>query len=60
MKFTPEHRGETYTLKPDTASVQLMGHKPGDYVVQVGDYGWDDGDLFIVTNKGKLKLRDIT
>lgn len=51
--------GDVYTLKPGTAVVDLLGHEPGVYKVQVGLYGWDDGDLFIVTNKGKLKLKDI-
>jgi hypothetical protein len=37
----------------------LLGVKPGVYEVLVGDYGWEDGDLYINTNKGKVKLKDL-
>lgn len=46
-------------LLPNSCSTVLVGHNPGIYEVQYGDYGWDDGDLFIITNLGKLKLRHL-
>lgn len=46
-------------LLSNSCSTVLVGHTPGIYEVQCGDYGWDDGDLFIITNLGKLKLRHL-
>jgi len=48
--------GDTIELRKGMCSVDLMGHPCGKYPVRVGNYGWDDGDLYIQTTKGKLKL----
>ena len=50
--------GRFVTLSKDDYQCGLYGHNPGTYEVFVGEYGWDDGDLYIRTNKGKLKLKD--
>lgn len=51
--------GDRIELEKETPHCRLFGVKPGFYDVMVGDYGWDDGDLYINTNKGKVKLRDL-
>jgi hypothetical protein len=51
--------GDVVELKSGMCSVDMLGHPKGTYTVCVGDYGWDDGDLFIETQKGKLKLREL-
>lgn len=51
--------GDKIVLTKNHAVCYFYGHKPGTYTVKVGDWGWDDGDLFIETNIGKLKIKDI-
>lgn len=55
----PEYTSQNKVLPEDHHLVKMLGHKPGCYRVYVGDFGWDDGDLYIVTNVGKVKLKDI-
>ena len=51
--------GDKIEIEKASPHCSLLGVKPGVYTVKVGDYGWDDGDLFVETNKGKIKLRDL-
>ncbi len=47
-------------IDPNSYSTRLLGIKPGVYDVYVGDWGWDDGDLYIRTADGKKhKLKDL-
>lgn len=49
---------KTVTLKPDCLWCQVYDVQPGTYEVFVGDWGWDDGDLYIITeNKGRVKTK---
>lgn len=43
----------------DNMYVSLLGLHTGKYTVHVGEYGWDDGDLFIESNIGRIKLREL-
>ena len=49
---------QSVTLKPDCLWCQVYDVRPGTYEVFVGDWGWDDGDLYIITeNRGRVKTK---
>ena len=51
---------KTHTVEEHHWVHGLMGVPTGVYEVYVGDYGWDDGDLYIRDPKGKKwKVREI-
>ena len=50
---------QTVEIEPQEALIFHLHLKPGVYPVYVGDYGWDDGDLYIRCQGKKFKLRDI-
>lgn len=52
-----ELEGKFYTVYEGDAAT-LLGAVPGEYPVMVGDWGWDDGDLYIMA-PSKFKLRDL-
>ena len=52
--------GKTCEIDPHHWIHTLFGVPTGEYPVYVGDYGWDDGDLYILDPSGvKWKLREI-
>ena len=60
-QMTHNPTGKVYRVEEHHWVHGLMGVPIGEYQVYVGDWGWDDGDLYILDPKGKKwKLREIS
>lgn len=53
----PQKMNETYEITEDNAAV-LLGAIPGVYDVWAEDYGWGDGDLYVMAPM-KIKVRHL-
>jgi|VirMetMinimDraft_7_1064189.scaffolds.fasta_scaffold00247_29 hypothetical protein len=51
--------GKKYEIKEDSFTHRLYGVPIGSYEVYVGEFGWDDGDMYIRVRDRKWKLKDL-
>lgn len=56
----PSKVGRRIKITDEEPEVGLLGVKAGVYDVMVGDYGWDNGDLFIQTPTKRIALKNLS
>lgn len=52
-------KGMQYEIRPDSYAHRLLQIPTGTYDVYVGDWGWDDGDLYILVGDKRRKLKEL-